>query len=391
VVQANKAIAKSSVNSLKGRLSSQFSEKKLMHLIIENDKEAVEDGKLLKEAYNQGYNQLHPLIYEQLAEDYKLAERLYGKTIIRLITGYSIEYLKQNLKIPEFKLKLKGEINEKLQHLIEAGYLDKEGKINKLGTKLASIVLYIEELERFMPKGNLSGFLKKQVNNLGEAGGDKAFQRNIAYRDIDLRKTIKLAARRRHTSFIREDFVARERIKRGLKWIIFALDVSSSMRGEKLDFAKKAGIALAFKAIEEGNRIGLIVFSTRVLNRQAPTKDFSTILHKITQLSPKKETNIASAIREAIELFPKSKQTKHIIMLTDALPTYGKAPETAALSEVSKARAQDISFSLVGIKLDKQGESFAKKLTELGNGRLYISKQISGMDKLVLTDYYSLQ
>ena len=37
--------------------------------------------------------------------------------------------------------------------------------------------------------------------------------------------------------------------------IIYGLDASGSMKGNKLKAAKKAGIALAFKAIEEKNTV----------------------------------------------------------------------------------------------------------------------------------------
>jgi Mg-chelatase subunit ChlD len=392
VVRGDRASPNAAAEALQGKLASQFSEKKLMHLVLDNDSQAIKDGKLLKEAFNQGLSALTPdLVYEQLVEDYRLAERLYGKTIIRLITGYSNEYLKQNLRIPEFKLKLKGEIEAHHKRLVKEGYLDKEGGISSQGEELASIALYIEELERFSKKGPLSGMLQKLKHVVGEPEGTQPYRKGLAYKHIDLRKTLKLAMRRGHAELLKEDFVAKQRSKRAQKIIVFALDISSSMRGEKLDYAKKAGIALAFKAAEEGNKVGLVAFSTEVLLKKPPTSSFQEFLGLITPLSPKKETNIAEAIKQASELFPKRGHTKHIILLTDAMPTYGKAPERAALAEVSKANAQGITLSLVGIKLDKHGESHAEQLVELGRGRLYIVEQISGLDKLVLMDYYSLK
>jgi len=378
------------ITSLDGSLESQTKENKLMHSVLNSDKETIKDGKLLKEALNQGKRNIIPdEMYESLVEDYHTAEKIYGPTMIKLATGHSPAYLQKNLKIPEFRKELRSQLLMIHESLKEKGLINKDGKINDLGLELAGALLYIEELEELMPKGRLSGKLKKIKHPYG-LPEDRVNYKKTPFRDLDIKSTIKLATRRGHKTVLKNDLVARQRVKRTQKVVIFVLDSSGSMKDSKIDFAKKAGVALAYKAIEEGNKIGLVVFSSGVVHKQEPTNNFKQLLREIVPIMPKKGTNISEAINSAIELFPKGKETKHMIILTDALPTQGKSPESDTLKSVSNARAKGITISLVGISLDKTGERIGKKIVELGEGRLYAIKELKNIDRIVLMDYNAL-
>jgi len=377
---------------LQGKLRSEFDEDRLMHLVLDNDKETLTQGLILKQALNHGHRCFTPSqLLETLITDYRTAEKLYGKTLLRLATGYSAEYLRKNIKIPEFRKKVSNDVEQIQKRLEDRGLIDGEGRISDLGIELASLLLYIEELERLVPKRGLGGKLTKIRNTFGEREARIEFRKGLPYRNLDTRGTVKRAARRLHRSFLKQDLVAFDRKQRGLKWVVFVLDSSGSMQDTKIDYAKKAGIALAYRAIEEGNRIGLVVFSSKVLVEEAPTRDLKRILKAITVVSPKRETDIASAIRAAVKLFPRGKHTKHMIIITDALPTHGKQPEEETLKEVGIATAQGVSISLVGIQLNQKGERLAKRITELGEGRLYVVKELSNLDRVVLTDYYAVE
>ena len=69
-------------------------EEKLMHSILEDDKEKISDGKIISETINQGIGSLTPdMVMENLIRDYKMAKKLYGETIIRELSGYSPDYI----------------------------------------------------------------------------------------------------------------------------------------------------------------------------------------------------------------------------------------------------------------------------------------------------------
>ncbi|MBI2652262.1 VWA domain-containing protein [Candidatus Woesearchaeota archaeon] len=134
----------------------------------------------------------------------------------------------------------------------------------------------------------------------------------------------------------------------------------------------------------------MIVFGSEVKEIIEPTADFTRLLKEITKIKASKETDIVSMLQKAIELFPRENITKHLILITDALPTKGETPEKSTLEEASIARSEGITISLIGIELNEKGKKFAEKIVELGEGRLYAVRNLENVDKIVLEDYYSI-
>ena len=223
----------------------------------------------------------------------------------------------------------------------------------------------------------------------GSKGDTHSFKKGDRYRDIALKRSVKRALRRGHAALEVRDLEAHERLRHGAVYILYGIDASGSMKGKKLDVAKKAGVALAFAAVERKDKVGMVVFSKDVKEEVAPTSDFGLLLRTITAVRAAFETDIVSAVRKAIELFPREEVTKHLILLSDALPTIGKKPEEETLEAVSVARAHGITVSVVGINLDSKGEKFAQKLAEVGEGRFYLVG-VDDVDKVVLEDYYGV-
>jgi Mg-chelatase subunit ChlD len=379
------------IEEAQGRLATQFLEEKLMHSVLEADKQVIEQGKLIEESFNRGIGTFVPdMMYANLVKNYSIARQLYGDTMLRLLTGYDPNYLQKNMNIPEFRKELKQAITERIEQMRKQGLIDDEGDIAQKGVELASIVLYVEELDHIIPKGLLGQRASKQRAHYGEPGATHAFRPGDRYRDITVRKSVRRALLRGHDQILVADLQSREREAKGTISIVYALDASASMRGQKLETCKKAGVALAFKAISEKDRVGLIVFGEAVKAAVPPTHDFGHLLQHITRVTASRQTDFAAMIRRAIELFPREASTKHLIILTDALPTVGAEPEKATLAAVGAARAEGITISLIGIQLDRKGAALAEQMARLGEGRFTIAKDLENLDRLVLQDYYTL-
>lgn len=376
------------IEEVDGKLASQREEDKLMHSVFHNDKKKIEDGKLINESINHGLGELQPeLIFENLVDNFSQAKKLYGKTLIKEFTGYDDGYIEKNLNIPEFKKVLKKKIQERFSTLDKEGILNKDGEISEKGFKLASLILYLEEIEQVKPEGDMENFVSKVLNQNGLKSETKNFSQNDKYRDIALKKSVRTAIRRSHNKLEKEDLKSFRRKKSGKKEIVFVLDASGSMKGNKIDSAKKAGVALAYKSIDNKDKIGLIVFSSKIKRRVELTSNLKQILNAIVKVKPSNETHLSKAIMEARELFSRSKVTKHIILLTDAVPTIGEKPEENVLKEVSICRTNNISISIIGIELDEKGKKLGKKITEVSGGRLYLVKKDEKLDRIVLLDY----
>jgi len=377
------------IEEISGKLKQEDQYDKLMNSVLEGDKQQIDNGKLILESINQGVGAFTPdIMMQNLVKNYELTKNMYGERIIRQLTNYSSNYVEKNINIPEFQREIKKNIEENTKKLENENLVTKEGMITDEGIFLSSLVLYTEELNNLIAKG----FGEKRKKEK-EFHGDKEDYTNFKktrYKDIAIRQTVKSAIRRGHTEIIKEDIRLYNRKSKGKISIIYALDSSGSMKGEKLATAKKAGVALAFKAIQEKNKVGLIVFGSEIKNIVEPTNDFMRLLRNLTTIRASMETDIAKTIKKAIEMFPNKKETKHLVLLTDALPTKGTEPKEETLKAVSIARNQGITISAIGIKLDAEGLKLAKKITEIGQGRLYKVTDLGKVDKIILEDYYSL-
>jgi len=382
----------SKAEEAEGSLQMQFVEDKLMHSVIEHDQQAIDDGKTIEEGINRGLSAFTPnMLFDKLVSNYSLTKQLYGERLLRLLTGYEPDYLEKNLGIPEFQKELKKQIEANLDRLKNQNLLGAHGEITDKGVELASLILYIEELDNIIPKGMIGEKVNKRVSHYGEKSDFRTFKKGDRYKDIALRKSIKTAIKRKHKKLEPVDLKTAQRQSKGAVNVIYGLDSSASMKGDKIATCKKAGVALAYKAINDKDKVGLVVFGKDVKDFVEPTDDFGFLLNKITRVKASKQTDFVELIKKSTELFPSGDVTNHLVILTDALPTVGKEPEEETLKAVSLARAAGITISVIGIKLDEKGKKLAKQIADLGEGRFYIVRDLKRLDKLVLEDYYSVR
>jgi len=381
----------SKIEEMSGKLDSNPEEQRLMRSVMENDENIIDKGKLISDAINQGFSSFTPdMTFDNLSKNFSMAKNIYGEKLLRLITGYEAQYIDRNIKIPEFQRELKSRIKENIDQLKKEKLLKKDGTISDSGLHLASLIMYTEELDKLIPKGFSGEKIIREKSVYGMKDDVKDYRKGDRFRDIDIRKTLKRAIRRGRNALKKEDLKINERVSKGSIYVVYAIDSSGSMKGKKIESAKKAGIALAFKAIERKDKVGLIVFGTEVENKVEPTEDFMKILKEITGTKALKETNLAGSIKEALTMFPQKHVTKHVVLITDAVPTIGKNPEKETLETASMARDAGITISLIGIDLDDKGKKLAEEMTKIGNGRLYVVKGTEKVDQMILEDYYSI-
>lgn len=375
------------IDELDGKMSISKDEA-LMHSVMQNDKSTIDDGKLIADAFNRGLGNFTPdLFFEQMVKNYTLAKQLFGDTILRLVSGYNPDYIEKNLPIPEFRKELRANIHKRIDALKDKNVLDKEGIISDKGIDLASAVLYVEELNHLVPKGVLGETVSKKIAHYGERSEARHYRKGDRYRDIGTRSTVRTAIRRGHLTLDPSDLRTQDRKSKGSVSIIYGIDASASMKGSKIEQAKKAGIALAFQAIQHKDNVGLVVFGNDVKSSVEPTQNFPLLLRTLTTIRASRETDFTQLITKAIELFPSGDVTKHLLVLTDAMPTVGDDPEQETFAAIAQARAAGITVSVVGIQLDADAKAFAEQLASLGEGRLYLVRNLGDLDKIVLEDY----
>lgn len=381
----------SSAEETTGKLKFDNINDKLMHSVIQNDKKTIEKGNLLQQTLNNGISAFNAdMMYEHLVKNFQTAKNIFGEKMLRFISGYETDYVEKNLRIPEFQKILKKNIDDSIKSLKRDGLIDNKGEITERGIELSSLILYREELEHLEAKGLQGERVHKKFSMQGDPHDSKVYKKGDRYRDIAIQSSLKIAIRRGHKELDVKDLRVYERESKGNIEVVYAIDASGSMKGDKIATAKKAGVALAYKAIERKDKVGLIVFGSEIKEEIAPTDDFSKLLKSISLIKASKQTDFIKMLNKAIELFSNKNVTKHLILLTDALPTVGEDPHKDTLKAASIAKSSGITISLAGIQLDKKGRELAEQIVELGEGTLYNVKNLEELDEIILEDYYSV-
>lgn len=141
------------------------------------------------------------------------------------------------------------------------------------------------------------------------------------------------------------------------KDIIFVIDVSGSMQGEKIAQAKQA-LQFCVNTLKPGDRFEIIRFSTAIEAfqgglRQAGADEKKNAVYFIDNLNASGGTNINRALQEALRLKPRDDQRPtSIVFLTDGLPTEGETGVKRILQNVKTAGKNFIRIFSFGVGYD---------------------------------------
>ncbi len=156
--------------------------------------------------------------------------------------------------------------------------------------------------------------------------------------------------------------------------VVVVIDVSGSMSGEKLGWAKN-GAVTCLDVLTERDYIGVITLETNYhteLQLTSRTEE-TTIKEVINNISIKGSTQFTPAITRAGQALVAEERVdkRHVVIVTDGMPT---DKEEDYLPEVDRFfRNNGITFSVVGIDMQegsKPAEMMAK-LTSIGHGRMH--------------------
>ncbi len=352
---------------------------------LKRDKQDVlENAFLIADAVNNNTFLDSNRLFNNLVNDLKYSNKITGAKLIEKITGYKEDYIKKNINLPEFREELKKKINSKINELKKEEIIDKNGQLTDEAVRIAAISLVNEEVDKIIStEGRYTNKKKSTVGYVMDFSNKKP----LRYSDIALKKTIKLAVKRQHKNIEKEDLRSKLRESKGSINIIFAVDSSGSMKGDKISEAKKAGVALIYKALKDNNKVGLLVFRNQIISKVEVGKNFEEFVKELVKARPRQQTDLSLAIKESTKMLLNSKGDKWIIIITDVIPTKGESPVEEMMNEVYKAVENRIKISIVGINLNEKGRNLAQKIVEITKGRLYAVKSVENIDKIILAEY----
>ena len=186
------------------------------------------------------------------------------------------------------------------------------------------------------------------------------------------------------------------------KDIIFVLDVSGSMSGDKLEQVKKDTTDLATAVLSNPrNRAALITFDTGAELVSGFTSNKAEFLQKVKQLTDKYSTNYKAGFEEARKLLEGYKKEKGkdlvLLFLTDGFPNEETPNEVAIYNELRQTFPY-ISINAVQYEMGDQIQDPIKAISErqfpadmkgLNNVLFEAGANPIIYDNFVITDYIS--
>ncbi len=182
------------------------------------------------------------------------------------------------------------------------------------------------------------------------------------------------------------------------KDVVFVLDTSGSMTGEKMTQAK-AALAYCLNSLHDQDRFALITFSSEVQSWKAQwitaADGRKSALEHVRDLEAKGGTNIDGALATSANLKPGVGRTGSVVFITDGLPTVGVQDVKTILAHVAAKKTPSRIFTFgVGNDvntwlLDKVAET-SRAVADYIAPDENIEEKISGffdkVSKPVLTD-----
>jgi len=144
--------------------------------------------------------------------------------------------------------------------------------------------------------------------------------------------------------------------KTSSKNIIFILDTSGSMKGEKIKQAKGA-LSFCLNSLNEGDHFNVIDFDDQIRSFKtglvrADNENISDALSFVDKCEADGGTNINEALLTSLRQIEDRKDASFIIFLTDGLPTVGETDINNILGNVKKANRSSTRVFVFGVGYD---------------------------------------
>lgn len=183
---------------------------------------------------------------------------------------------------------------------------------------------------------------------------EKDFVAYIATGDSRLRPSFISYREKEHDYFLINIFPPSGRASRPIsKEIVFVLDSSGSMQGEKFEQAKSA-LGFCLRSLEQGDFFNLLIFAStvRVFSEKAIPNDQKSIEQATAFLDESRAmggTNISGALAAGLSSFRSMDLPSYLVFITDGEPTVGLTDPDDILKSVKKKDLQKIRIFALGI------------------------------------------
>ncbi|MEM6990977.1 MAG: von Willebrand factor type A domain-containing protein [Myxococcota bacterium] len=154
--------------------------------------------------------------------------------------------------------------------------------------------------------------------------------------------------------------------------LVFVIDVSGSMRGDRLSTVKKS-LAMLVDQLRADDSVGIVAYGSKARVVLSPTSgsERQQILAAIDGLRTEGSTNVQAGLELGYELVAKAKVgagINRVVLCSDGVANTGATTAEAILKNVAEHAARGITISSIGVGMGGYNDTLMEKLADKGNG-----------------------
>ena len=160
------------------------------------------------------------------------------------------------------------------------------------------------------------------------------------------------------------------------KTVIFALDRSGSMAGQKIVQARNA-LKYVLNNLREGDTFNIITYDDRVESFKPELQRYNdetrqAALRYVDSINDGGSTNIDGALRRAMEMIGDTRRPTYVIFMTDGLPTAGEQNEGTIAANARSANRFGARLFAFGVGFDVNARLLDRLTTENAGTSEYV-------------------
>ena len=165
--------------------------------------------------------------------------------------------------------------------------------------------------------------------------------------------------------------------------LVFVIDVSGSMRRESRLELVKQSLALLLDELDEGDRVGIVVYGTqgRVLLEPTGVERRERIEAAIAALQPEGSTNVEEGLELGYRMARgayDAQAVNRLVLCSDGVANQGRTDADGILERVRRRADEGIHLSTVGFGMGNYNDVLLEKLADRGDGNYHY---VDGLDE----------
>ena len=154
--------------------------------------------------------------------------------------------------------------------------------------------------------------------------------------------------------------------------VVFLIDTSGSMRGEKIDSVRVAVKEIA-PILRKDIQVGVVQFNSIVQDIMPITLDRNSIVAAVDKIEAKGQTSLYDAISKTLDKYRENGPTR-LIVLSDGEDTQSSLPLDVL---INKATEKKIIIDIIGLKVNKKQAEILQNIANVTNGQFVLLSEIS--------------